>query len=248
MTSKSDLSCRGPPSQSRVFLKGALITMDDQESSLFHCFIIFLSILANLRWRNDSRTGSRSQYDVAGCDSGPGGHAHHTVQHRDGVWCEADVIPRAGEFDTSFPKRWELGATSGPVWKEDLAALMSGSQPSQLEWQGQLKAHHQAHDPQSQLGNVCDSPSFPVLVTHILNPCIHLSMRCRPLILNQLHHCCRALFIHLFSPMFRYRWPIRGLHVSACRTVKQSQCTCMNITCCMIYIPRLRPAVMTSFI
>lgn len=90
----------------------------------------------------------------------------------------------------------------------------AGHSTALLEWRGQLKAHHQAHDPQSQPGNVCDSLSFPVLVTHILNPCIHLLLRHRPLMLNQLHHCCRALFIHLFRAMFIYCLPIRGLHVS----------------------------------
>lgn len=181
---------------------------------------------------------------------GPGGHTRDTVQHRDGMWCQGDVITGEGEFTTSLPHSqntgdWPLLALFG---KKICLLWWAGHSTATLEWQGQLKAHHQAHDLQSQLGNVCDSLSFPVLVTHILNPCIHLLLQRRPLILNQLHHCCRALFIHLFRPMFLYRWPITGLQISACRTVKKRQCIHMNIACCMIYIPWLRSAVMTSFI
>lgn len=125
------------------------------------------------------------------------------------VWCQGDVIPQRGWHQHRVSKWLELRGTSGPVQKEIWPFWWAGHSTASLEWQGQLKAHHQAHDPQSQLGNVCDSFSFPVLVTHILNPCIHLLLQRRPLILNQLHHCCRALFIHLFRPMFIYGRPIR---------------------------------------
>lgn len=198
-----------PPLVASFFLKGALIATDDQESSFFHRFFIFFSVLANFLWRNDNRKGSRSQ--SGRCDSGPGGHACDTVQrlHVMSSWRH----PRRGWVHHLVAKMVGTGKKICLLW-------WVGHSTALLEWRGQLKAHHQAHDPQSQPGNVCDSLSFPVLVTHILNPCIHLLLRHRPLILNQLHHCCRALFIHLFRPMFIYCRPIRGLHVSVCKTVK----------------------------
>lgn len=177
---------------------------DDQESSLFRCFIhlfIFFFTLSRFLWRDDSRKGSSSRSDASRCDSGPGVQARDSMQRRDTM----QLVPKT---ETGNQLLDRFGKKICFLW-------WPGHSTDSLEWQGQLKAHHQAHDPQSQPGNGCDSLSFPVLVTHILNPCVHLLLQRWPLILNQLHHCCRALFIHLFRPMFIYRWPIRWLQVSA---------------------------------
>lgn len=130
--------------------------------------------------------------------------------------------PGEDDISTTFP--------NGGNWEPLLALCGKKSAPSD-EW---VTAQHHwvtrtIKSPSSSTWSSVTAGKYEWLTlfsrpgnTHILNPCIHLLQQHRPLILNQLHHPCRALFIHLFRPMFIFSRPIRRVHISACRTVKRS--------------------------